>query len=237
MNLEVLYQDQDYIAVSKPAGLLVHQTALASAEELNAVQILKDQTKENIFPVHRLDRPTSGVLIFAKSSIAAQKLADEFLGRRVEKKYLAVVRGAFKKEIHLDYPLTKEIADKDKNKVQEAQTFFKPLATVELKEKVERYSTSRYSLVEAIPLTGRTHQIRRHLKHLSHPIIGDVNHGNGKHNRFFTEKFNSKRLLLACTEISFQHPATNQKISVKSPLAEDFSEVLEKLGWALYATA
>lgn len=234
MYLEILYQDQDYVAVSKPAGLLVHRTSVASEESLAALQILRDQINEKVFPVHRLDRPTSGVLIFAKSSEAAQKLADEFLERRVQKKYLAVVRGKFKNEINLDYPLAKEIEDEDK--LQDAQTFFKPIATVELNEKVERYSTSRYSLVEAIPLTGRTHQIRRHLKHLSHPIIGDVNHGNGKHNRFFQEKFNCKRLLLACTEISFQHPATKQTVLVRASLAEDFCDTIKKLGWGQFAT-
>jgi tRNA pseudouridine65 synthase len=222
-QLEVLYQDHDYIAVHKPAGLLVHRTELDPEETEAALQIVRNQLNQKVFPVHRLDRPTSGVLIFALSSEAAGSLAEAFEQRKVEKKYLAFVRGSFQKEIFLDYPILNE-------KLQEAQTSFKPLATVEIPVKVDRYPTSRYSLIEARPKTGRMHQIRKHLKHLSHPIIGDVNYGNGKHNQYFAQNLLIKRLLLACVEISFTHPQTRENIVIKSSLAKDFQIVLQKLG-------
>jgi tRNA pseudouridine65 synthase len=230
MLLKVLYQDQDYIAIHKPSGLLVHRTSLDRAEKDAVVQILRDQLNRKIFPIHRLDRPTSGVLILAFSSEAAQRLAEEFKERRVKKNYLAVVRGFFKESLFLDHPLVPELKKKLKCSSQEAQTYFDPLDSVELPFQVDRYSTSRYSLISARPITGRTHQIRRHLKHLNHPIVGDVNHGNGKHNLFLSEKFEIRRMLLACTEISFQHPEKKKLIQIKSAVCEEFLMALQKLG-------
>jgi tRNA pseudouridine65 synthase len=235
--LKILYQDSDYIFVSKPAGLLVHRTNLDSAESQAAVQILRDQIGQRVFPVHRLDKPTSGILAFALSSSAAKLFSEELSAKRVQKKYLTIVRGLSPQNIKIDYPLKEEldsISDKkarvDKDK-QEAVTIVETLASVELPVAVDRYPTSRYSLVRATPLTGRKHQIRRHLKHLGHPVIGDVNHGVGKHNRFFREYFQCSRLLLACTEMSFQHPRTKEQISIKADLCEDFFQVVKQLGW------
>ena len=231
MSLEVLYQDPYYVAVHKPAGLLVHRTKIDIQESEAVVQKLRNQIGQKVFPVHRLDRPTSGVLVLAKTSEAAQKLAAEFAMQKIEKKYLALVRGQFKEEIFLDYPLTQEIEEAGQPpKTQEAQTTFKPLASVELNVQVDRYPTTRYSLVEAIPKTGRTHQIRKHLKHLNHPIIGDVNHGNGKHNRYFSQKLKVKGLLLSCVQLSFQHPFLDEKLTLNSSLPKDFKEALAKIG-------
>ena len=232
MSLEVLYQDQHYIAVHKPAGLLVHRTELDPQATEAAVQILRDQINSPVYPVHRLDRPTSGVLVFALNSLSANRLAVEFSNKTVEKKYLAIVRGQFEKEILLDYPLKQELGDFEELKSQEAQTYFKPLDSIELEVSVDRYPTSRYSLIQAVPRTGRTHQIRKHLKHLNHPIIGDVNHGNGKHNRFFADNLNIKRMLLACTEICFKHPFTNQDIKIQTTLCADFKLAISKLGFS-----
>lgn len=240
--LDVLYQDKDYIAVHKPSGMLVHRTNLAPSDKsLAALQVVRDQLGQRVYPVHRLDRPTSGVLLFALSSEAAQALSKEFSEQRVRKKYLAVVRGKSPASFVIDHPLREEldkIADKmarvDKP-AQEAVTDIETLATVDLPYQViARYPTSRYSLVRAVPLTGRKHQIRRHLKHLNHPIIGDVNHGVGIHNRFFKEQFQNSRLLLACTEMSFVHPLSSQHISIQAPLADDFREILTKLGWSSF---
>ncbi len=241
MTLEILYQDDDYVAVNKPSGMLVHRTNLARFETEFALQILRDQIQKTVYPVHRLDRPTSGVLIFALSPSAANALATEFSEKRVSKKYLAVVRGKAPESCTVDHPLKEEldpISDKmarlDKP-AQEAVTDIERVATVELPYCVDRYPTSRYSLVRAVPRTGRKHQIRRHLKHLNHPIIGDVNHGVGKHNRLFREEFKNQRLLLACTEISFRHPHHNEDVVIRAPLSKDFQLILEKLGWSDHA--
>ena len=239
--LNILFQDSDYVAIHKPAGLLVHRTNLDPHETEAAVQILRDQINAHVFPVHRLDRPTSGVLIFALSSNAAALMTQQFTDRLVQKKYIAVVRGHFEKEVDLDYPLKEELDEiSDKKASQQtiskpAQTLFRPLAHVELPVAVDRYPSSRYSLIEAFPKTGRKHQIRRHLKHLDHPIIGDVNHGKDKHNKFFTENFNSKRLLLACTEISFLHPKSQIPTVIKTDLCDDYKSTLQKLGWNYHA--
>lgn len=228
MSLEVLYQDQFYVAVNKPAGLLVHRTKLDIKESQAVVQILRDQLKQKVFPVHRLDRPTSGVLVIALSSEAAQKLASQFESQTIIKKYLAIVRGQFKHEVFLDHPLKQEM--KIDSGTQAAQTFFKPLATVEIKSAIDRYPTSRFSLVEAVPKTGRTHQIRKHLKHLNHPIIGDVNHGNGKYNKFFSEQLGVSGLLLCCSQISFRHPFTSEDVTISADLPEAFSKAIHQLG-------
>lgn len=240
MKLEILYQDDHYVAVNKPSGMLVHRTSLARFETEFAMQILRDQIGQLVYPVHRLDRPTSGVLIFALSTEAATLLSNEFSEKRVEKKYMAVVRGRVRANCTVDHPLKEEldpIADKmartDKP-AQEAVTDFEALATVELPLRVDRYPTSRYSLVRAVPRTGRKHQIRRHLKHLNHPIIGDVNHGVGKHNRLFREHFQNQRLLLACTEVSFVHPVSGAAVVIHAPLSEDYRLVLQKLGWSAF---
>jgi len=238
MPLPVLFHDKDLLVVSKPAGLLVHRTALDRSGTEFALQMARDQIGTAVYPVHRLDRPTSGALIFALSREMARAMSEEFTARRVGKSYLAVVRGIPRdRQLRIDYPLREELdavadrgADEDKP-AQEAITDVEVVDTVELPVRVDKYPTSRYALVRAKPVTGRKHQIRRHLRHLGHPIVGDVNHGVGKHNRFFTERFGSRRLLLACTEISFRHPGTGRDVLVQAPLSEDFSSLLGKLGW------
>ncbi|PIS11486.1 MAG: pseudouridylate synthase [Bdellovibrio sp. CG10_big_fil_rev_8_21_14_0_10_47_8] len=237
MPLDILYQDQHYIAVHKPAGLLVHRTNLAQGEDQAALQILRDQIGDRVYPVHRLDRPTSGALIFALSPTAARSMSLSIREKQVSKKYVAIVRGHLHKEVHLNYPL-KESLDKISDKkaqaekpAQAAETYFRPLAHIELPFAVDRYPTSRYSLIEAQPVTGRKHQIRKHLKHLSHPIVGDVNHGNGKHNQFFAKHFGIQRLMLACTEISFTHPVDHRPILIRCPVANDLHHLIQTLPW------
>ena len=241
MHIPILYQDADYVVVSKPAGLLVHRSLLDRGETQFAMQLVRDQIGQHVFPVHRLDRPTSGALIFALSSGAARLMSEEFSARRVAKTYWAVVRGVPPASVRVDYPLREEldamtdvISEKD---AQSAVTEVWLLGSVELPFAVDRYPTSRYSLVEARPWTGRKHQIRRHLRHLGHPIVGDITHGVGKHNRFFEEHFKIRRLLLASVAVSFAHPVSGEMISVRAPLAEDFCRLLVAMGWSEHATA
>jgi tRNA pseudouridine65 synthase len=237
MDLPILYKDNDLVVVNKRSGLLVHRSGIDRQATEFAMQVVRDQINQRVFPVHRLDRSTSGALVFALSSSVARFLAREFSDHRVEKTYLAVVRGVPQNEVLLDYPLREELDAKSdqrarKNKpAQSAVTFFTKLASHEFPVQVDKYPTSRYSLVRAVPKTGRKHQIRRHLRHLGHPIIGDVTYGSGKHNRFFEESFNVRRLLLACTKIAFQHPSSNEVLRIRAPLSEDFRSLVERLGW------
>ncbi len=240
MSLPILFQDSDLIVINKPAGLLVHRTGLDRFETQFAMQMLRNQINQHVFPVHRLDRPTSGALVFAKSSEMARSLAEKFADRKVQKKYLAVVRGVAPEKIRVEHALKEEhddITDKKahSNKpAQEATTIVERLAQIEFPVAVDKYPTSRYSLVRATPLTGRKHQIRRHLGHINHPIIGDVTHGKGKHNRFFAERFGIRRLLLACTELSFAHPRAGTELTIRAPLAPDFANLLIELGWGAH---
>jgi tRNA pseudouridine65 synthase len=231
-------QDEDVVVVHKPAGLLVHRSSIAREVQEFALQRVRDQLGAHVFPVHRLDRPTSGALLFARSAEMARDLSAQFAHGLVEKSYLAVVRGVPKEERQLvDYPLREELdrvsdrrARVDKP-AQAAQTEIEVCARCELKVAVDRYPTSRYALVRARPLTGRKHQVRRHLRHIGHPIIGDVNHGSGKHNRFFAEQFGVRRLFLACCELRFTHPRSGLRVHVKAPLCADFHKVVQALGW------
>jgi tRNA pseudouridine65 synthase len=236
-ELAILYQDENYVAINKPSGLLVHRSFLDKHETQFAMQMLRDQLGQHVFPVHRLDRPTSGVLLFALSSEAARDMNQLFIAGTINKRYLALVRGFAPESVFVDKPLKEEldkIADKfaDQDKAaQPAQTQFNCLRQAVLPIAIGKYPTVRYSLVECLPKTGRKHQIRRHLNHLSFPIIGDVNHGDNQHNQFFREYFKLRRLMLFATELNFMHPYSNESITIKAPLGDAMLHVCKQLGW------
>jgi len=234
--LPILYRDDWLIAIHKPAGLLVHRSALDRHETRFALQMLRDQIGRQVFPVHRLDKGTSGVLLFALDREVGRVLNGQFERGEVAKTYLAVVRGHPPEAGEIDHPLAR-MADEHAGIVasasaQPALTRYRRLATVELPYRVDRYPSSRYALLALEPLTGRWHQLRRHLKHISHPIIGDATHGKGRHNRLFQELFGCQRLLLAATEMRLAHPVGGQALRLQADLAEDFADVLGRLGWA-----
>ncbi len=233
--LEILYQDEWLVAVNKPAGMLVHRSFLDKHETEFVMLRLRDQIGQHVFPLHRLDRPTSGVLLFALSSDIARQMSEQ--QHLWQKTYLAVVRGHLKKALLLDYALKEQldaIADKfsrtDKA-AQSAQSAIWPLEHIELPYAVGRYATARYSLLALQPLTGRKHQLRRHCEHLFHPIVGDTTHGDGKHNQLFRQQFNCNRLMLHAARLSFQHPVNHTDVVLQAPL-RDFAMVLSQLGFA-----
>ena len=233
-ELTILYQDDHVVAINKPSGLLVHRSWLDTNATEFAVQKLRDQIGQHVYPVHRLDRPTSGVLLFVLDKDSARHLMQQFIDQTTEKSYLAVVRGHLDEGV-LDYPLKfqyDKIADKKADKTkppQEAVTEYRCLAKTEVPIAVGPYTSSRYSLMELVPKTGRKHQLRRHMKHLRHPIVGDTSHGDGKHNTMFRENFGIHRLLLHAAYLSFIHPKTEQKIEVRAPLTGDFLRVLSEI--------
>ena len=220
--LEILYQDEFIVAINKPHGLLVHQSPIARDAEEFALQLLRDQIGQTVYPAHRLDRKTSGVLLFSFDKQTDRLMQQKFQNREVEKKYLALLRGFSPTEMTINYPLAKE-----NGTIQEAVTHFKTLEQFELNIPFGKHPTSRYSLVEANPETGRMHQLRRHFAHIFHPIIGDRPHGCNKQNKFWLENFQMNKMLLHASEITFVHPHSNEPVSIKANLLNEFERVLE----------
>ncbi len=230
MDLQVLFEDEYYIAINKPAGLLVHKTRLAKdAEPVFALQLLRDQIGQKVYPIHRIDRPTSGILWFAKSPEVVRDFQELFLDKEIKKHYLAIVRGYTKEEQGLiNHPLKKNL----NKELQEAQTEYLRLGQIEIPETSSpRHSTSRYSLVRAFPLTGRMHQIRRHFAHERNYIIGDKTHGDNKQNRFFRMHFQMHHMLLHAWQTHMEHPITGEKIQVEAPVPSYFDKILKEFNW------
>lgn len=226
--LSILYLDENLVAVDKPSGLLVHRTSL-SRERACVLQRLRDQLGRRIYPVHRLDRSASGVLLFALSPNVCTDLARQFAGRCIHKRYLAVVRGYAPSQGTIDHPLNRDRHLPKKPSV----TGYRTLAHVELPAAVGRYPTARYSLVEASPKTGRRHQIRRHFAHISHPLIGDTAYGDGRHNRFFRDRYGLHRLMLAAVELRFHHPVTGRPLMIGALPAPEIRRFMKAVGWCM----
>ena len=236
-KLTILYQDDHFVAVDKPSGLLVHRSFLDKHETQFAMQTVRDQIGQHVFPVHRLDRATSGVLLFALTSECANKMMHLFSEHKVEKRYLAVTRGFAPLQIDIDKPL-KYQADKKSEKwvdgdkeAQEAQTFIRCIQQASLPIALGKFPTVRYSLVECLPKTGRKHQIRRHLNHIAHPIINDVNHGDNTQNHFFKQHFGYSRLMLIAKSMVFMHPYTGEQVRIEAEIGEQVLSTFATLGW------
>ncbi len=234
--LEILYQDAEIIAINKPSGWFVHRSLLDPKVTDIVLQHLRDQVGKYLYPVHRLDRPTSGVLLFAFSAESARFLSEQFMNNQIDKSYLAIVRGFVEGEGIIDHSLSvirDKIADRDhgEKEAQAARSFYRGLKQVELNLSTGKYPTSRYSLVELKPETGRKHQLRRHMNHLSHPIVGDTTYGDLRHNRLFLREFNVDQLLLHAHKITFIHPTTEKKLTIEAPLDRLWITLLTSLGW------
>ena len=218
LELDVLWQDEHLVVVHKPAAWLVHRTGLDAHETRIVQTVLRDQLGRWVYPVHRLDKGTSGVLLWALSPEVARDAAQAFEARLVDKRYLAVVRGWSPEAVEVDHPLRPDDAPPDAP-AQSARTAFRRLATLSLPVPVDRYPSLRAALVLAEPETGRRHQIRRHLKHLSHPILGDATHGKGPLNRLWAELVGTQRLWLHAWELAMDHPVTGRHMCWRSPLS------------------
>ncbi|MBN2658895.1 MAG: hypothetical protein JXR86_17705 [Spirochaetales bacterium] len=222
-DLEIIYRD-DYIAIiNKPAGLLTHQTKMACDRD-SVVDRLRTMFSDPPSPVHRLDRATSGLIICTFGSQTARILGESFLKNEIEKEYTAVVRGFTGPEGTIDRPLTKD----GEGELQNALTRFLRLGTIEIPVANNRYATSRYSLIRVKPETGRYHQIRRHMAGTGHPVIGDTSHGDLRHNRILAEYWGNERLLLHCGSLSFNHPATGERVSFQAPEPDGMKAITER---------
>ena len=222
--LEILFQDEHLVAINKPHGLLVHRTKIADDTEEFALQLLRDQLNQTVFPAHRLDRKTSGILLFSLSKEMDQLIQNEFYTQKVSKKYLAILRGFSPEELTIHYDLTKE-----NGTVQNAITHFKTLQHVEIPYPQGKFESARFSLIEARPETGRFHQLRKHFAHIMHPIIGDRPHGCNKQNKWWKERFEMEKMMLHASGLEFTHPITKELISIKANPQAEFIRVCEIL--------
>ena len=222
-ELPVLYRDDALLIVNKPAGLIVHRGW--ANDRVTALDRARALVGHWVYPAHRLDRGTSGALVFGLSPSAAHAVERAFAEELVHKRYFALVRGMAPDAVTVDHPIAKE---EGKPKLP-SQTHVARLAHCEV-ENEETGVTRRYSWVEARPVTGRPHQIRRHLKHITHPIVGDVRYGKAEHNRLFRRRFGIERLVLHAGELSLPHPTEARRVSVTAPLPAELVELLRALG-------
>ena len=229
--LRILHRDDHLIAIDKPPGLLVHRTGLDAGETRFAVQLLRDQIGQPVWPAHRLDKGTSGTLLFALDAATASLLGRAFeAAQGLHKTYHAIVRGWPADQGLIDHPLKRMPDDMrtDREEVQDAQTRFATLERYELPVPQGSFPNTRCALVELQPLTGRRHQLRRHMKHIAHPIIGDATHGKGPLNRSIAEWLGMQRLWLHASGLTLKHPATGQALTI---------EAEREAGWTRWPTA
>jgi tRNA pseudouridine65 synthase len=227
--LDLLYLDDDLLAVNKPAGLAVHRSHLVGTDEDYLMDRLRLQVEGRLHAVHRLDRATSGVLLVARSREIAAELGRQMMARTVEKTYLAVVRGWPAEEGDIDYPLS---GSSLRGEAKPALTRWRRLATVEVPIALGRYAQQRYALLEVSPETGRYRQIRRHFHHLSHHLLGDTSHGRGDHNRLIRQYYGVHRLLLHAARLRVLHPATQLPLSLQAPLDHAWLRLLQAFEWS-----
>jgi tRNA pseudouridine65 synthase len=226
-RVEIIYEDDCCVAVNKPPGLMVHKNSSSRDTEF-LLQILRNQINTMVYPLHRLDRPTSGIVLFTKDSDLTGVFSELFSNRKIKKTYYAVVRGYTDDCGIIDSPL-KHTSKLDC--MQDAVTEYETIARTELDIPLPPYSTVRYSMLKIVIKTGRTHQIRRHFAHLRHPVIGDTTYGDRHHNRLFRDKLHCSRLLLHAAELEFRHPVSGQMIKIQAPLCEEFSKILDLLNF------
>jgi tRNA pseudouridine65 synthase len=228
--LQILYRDEHLIAINKPSGLLVHKSFYSGEADTYAIQELKKQIGQKVYPVHRLDRKTSGVLLFTLDKEMLKTMSDVFAARAVEKKYIAILRGWAKKEETIDYDLINENEVK-----QNAVTRYRRLQTSEIDLPFLKHQTSRYCLVEATPETGRFHQLRKHFKHILHPILGCRKHGCNKQNKLWLQTFGINKMTLHAHQLIFNHPNSGEKIIINAAIDDEFKKVGDILNFDLGA--
>lgn len=222
--LEILYHDEWLVAINKPCGHLVHRSSIARDAKYVVLQLLRDQIGQHLYPVHRLDRKTSGVLLFALDREVSSMMAAIFAERRIKKVYSAIVRGWPSEEARIEYALTN-----DSGKIQEATTNYTTKSRYEIPVPLGKHQTSRYAEIEVLPETGRMHQIRKHMNHIRHPIIGDRPHGCSKQNRLWKTRFELSDMMLHAESLGFVHPITEKTVEVRAPFFEEYIRVKDIL--------
>jgi tRNA pseudouridine65 synthase len=227
--IELVYQDADLVVAVKPAGLAVHRSRLVGREDDYLVDRLRRQLDGPVHLANRLDRATSGLVLVARSREVATALGEQLMARSVAKTYLAIVRGWPDEAGEIDYPLTVGSMTGER---KPALTRWRRLGQVEVPIAIGRYPEQRYSLLQLTPETGRYRQLRRHLHHAHHPIIGDTTLGRGEHNRLFRQYFHSHRMLLHAWRLAIAHPVTGAPLALEAPLDATWQQLLARFAWS-----
>ncbi|RKF03878.1 tRNA pseudouridine synthase C [Tenacibaculum lutimaris] len=229
MNVPILFEDDYIVCASKPNNVVVHHAHHSRnvADEASLLQLLQEQCGEKMYPIHRLDRKTSGIILLAKKSEYVAKFQELFMNNQIQKTYYGIVRGHAPETKIIDSP----VKGRDANVHKEAETHLATEKKVTINIPVKPYDTSRYSLVKLTPKTGRLHQLRIHMNKISHPLIGDPKYGDKNHNMMFLENFNCENLFLHAHSLEFIHPYSNKKLEVIADFPQDWNTVFEKFGW------
>ena len=229
---DFLYRENELLGVNKPAGVPVHGGRILRDQPETLLTMIRRHEGEIVHPAHRLDRPVSGVMLLSASKTMLAQLGREFENRRVRKCYLAVARGWVEAGGTISHPLYPARDDRKASSVARvAVTRYQRIAQVEIPFPVHPYPASRYSLLALYPETGRRHQLRRHMKHISHHLIGDTTYGRGEHNLLFREKLGCHRLLLHAWSLKFRHPANDKQVHIQAPLDAEFRLVINAFDW------
>jgi len=233
--LQIVYRDHDYVAVFKPSGLIVHRSSSTAAHEPVLLQTLRDQLHCHVYPVHRLDRPTAGLILLGLNGKSAAKMVDLFTRRMVCKYYPALVVGQAPECGSIATPLTTDLDDNwervepANRSTQEAETRFKTLTRYHVPVGIRDSGTNGYSLLEVQPMTGRSHQIRRHLNEIGHPVVGDHRHGDPDSNQRILSDTGVVRMLLTSMRLDFRHPYSGELHSIVVGRGSDFNRVIDHL--------
>ena len=229
MSLEIIFEDDYILCVNKPNNVLVHHAFLSRnvGDEDSLLQLIDKQLGIKVYPVHRLDRKTSGLILLAKEKEHVSKFQELFTTKQIQKTYFGVVRGFSPETKTIDSP----VKGRDANVHKEALTYLKTLANITLNIPVKPYDSSRYSLVEFLPQTGRMHQLRVHSNKISHPLIGDAKYGDKNHDTMFAENFGWKNLFLHAGKLEFIHPFSSEKMILKGTFPKDWIAAFEEFTW------
>lgn len=229
MSLEIIFEDDYIICVNKPNNVLVHHAFLSRnvGDEDSLLQIIDKELGIKVYPIHRLDRKTSGLILLAKEKEHVSRFQELFTTKQIQKTYFGVVRGFSPESKTIDSP----VKGRDANVHKEALTYLKTLANITLNIPVKPYDSSRYSLVEFLPQTGRMHQLRVHSNKISHPLIGDAKYGDKNHDIMFDNNFGWKNLFLHAGKLEFIHPFSSEKMMLKGTFPKDWLELFEEFKW------
>jgi tRNA pseudouridine65 synthase len=229
MNLDIIFEDQFIICVNKPNNMVVHHAYHSRnvADEIALLQLIQAEKGIKVYPIHRLDRKTSGIILLAKETIHVSKFQELFTNNEIEKTYYGVVRGFSPESKTIDSP----VKGRDASIHKDALTYLKTLEQIVLEIPVKPYDSSRYSLVELKPKTGRMHQLRVHTSKISHPLIGDIKYGDKNHDLMFEENFGWKNMFLHAGHLKFKHPFSEEVLILKANFPKDWISLFEEFTW------